>query len=56
MKTKQTTSSKSNKASAKALLQEAASKLPNKVLFKDKVERAKSYLKQADFSSPKSSI
>ena len=51
MKEKQPISSKSNKA----LLKEVAFKLSNKVLFKERVERAKAYLKHAKFPSEQKS-
>lgn len=51
MKEKQIISPELNKDSNKALLKEVASKLSNKVLFKEKVERAKAYLKLIKFPS-----
>ncbi|WP_162915321.1 hypothetical protein [Paraflavitalea soli] len=56
MKANKTTSKKLNKASGKALLNEVATRLSNEVLFRDKVEKAKEYLKQSTFPSRKNSL
>ncbi|WEK38019.1 MAG: hypothetical protein P0Y53_10955 [Candidatus Pseudobacter hemicellulosilyticus] len=55
MKAKQSKTSVSNKA-AEALLAAAMAKLSGKVLFKDKVERAKAILKKAVFPVQKPSV
>jgi hypothetical protein len=56
MKERQITSLKLNDAEKKALLKEVAAKLSTKeVLFPEKVESAKAYLKIAQFPSEKKS-
>lgn len=53
MKAKQNKSKKEMKASDKALLDKAASKLAGEVLFREKVEKAKLYLRRSVFSTQK---
>jgi len=50
METGQKQSSPNKKSSKDILLKEVASRLSNEIIFKEKIERAKSYLQQASFS------
>jgi len=56
MKSRQNISNKSSKSSKKGLLKDVASKLSNKVLFPEKVEEAKAYLKKIKFTTPITSV